>query len=121
VVSPRSFGECKGQSHEQMFFLIEELIGNLDLQKQTSWVNLIRRARFLVRPRLHKIRTIARTIERHFALLAAALRADAPVNSGTEAFLLANFTNGTTQSTALLFSLWHFPQLRPARSGARKE
>src|SRR5271169_3104764 len=48
--------------------------------------------------RLHQIRTVAGTIECHFALLAAALWANTPVDSGAKAFLLADFTDRTTQS-----------------------
>jgi len=60
-----------------------------------------------VLPRLSKIWTIARTIESDFALLAAALRANAPVDSRTKAFLLAEFTDRAAQSKALLSALWH--------------
>src|SRR5580704_2636797 len=81
-----------------MFFLVHELIGNFDLEKQGRRIDLFRRARFFVRTRLQKIRTIARTIQGHFALFAAALRANAPVNSRAKAFFLADFTNGATQS-----------------------
>src|SRR5579864_3776317 len=57
--------------------------------------------------RLQQIGTVARTIEGDFALFAAALRANAPVNSGTEAFFLTNFTDGATQPVGLLSALWH--------------
>ena len=51
-------------------------------------------------PCLSKIGTIARTIESDFALLAAALRANAPVDSGAKAFLFADFTDCAAQSRA---------------------
>src|ERR1700687_4537400 len=90
-----------------MFFLIHVPIGNLDLQKQTRRVDLVRRARPLVLLRLSKIWTIARTIESDFALLAAALRANTPVDSGAKAFLLADFTDRAAQWRPLLSPLWH--------------
>jgi hypothetical protein len=55
--------------------------------------------------RLLQIRTIAGTIKRHFALLATALRTNASVDSGTEAFLFANFADRTTQIAFLLFNV----------------
>ena len=42
---------------------------------------------------LLQVRTIARTIECDFALLATALRADSTVNSGAEAPFFADFTD----------------------------
>jgi hypothetical protein len=90
-----------------MFFLIHVLIGKLDLQKQARRVEALQGAGPLVLPRLSKIRTIARTIQSHFTLLAAALRANATMDSGAKAFFLADFTDSTTQSAALLSALWH--------------
>jgi hypothetical protein len=45
---------------------------------------------------LLKVYAVAGTIERHFTLLATALRANAAVDRRTEAFLLALFANRTT-------------------------
>jgi hypothetical protein len=50
-----------------------------------------------VLPRLLQIGAIAGAIQCDFTLLAAALRADAAVNGGAEAFFLANFADGATQ------------------------
>src|SRR5260370_40424402 len=83
-----------------MFLVIHELVGKLDLQKQSGRVNLVHRARLLVLVRLNQIRAVAGTIERHFALLAAALRANTPVNGGAKTFLFADFTNSPTQYRA---------------------
>src|SRR5271166_4418137 len=91
-----------------MFLLIHELIGDFDLQKQCALIDLVCGARLLVLARLQKIRAIARAIERHFALLAAALRANAPVNSGAKAFLLADLTNVTTQLRAPGLPVSHY-------------
>jgi hypothetical protein len=55
--------------------------------------------------RLLQIGTIAGAIERHLALLAATLRANAAVDRGTEALLLANFADRATQIVILLFSI----------------
>src|SRR5580704_3608863 len=88
-----------------VFALVGELIGNLNLQKQRCRIKP--GARLLVLSRLLQIGAVARTIERHLALLAATLRADASVDGGTEAFLLANFTNGATQMAGSPLALWH--------------
>jgi hypothetical protein len=57
--------------------------------------------------RLPQIWAIAGTIERHFALLATALRADAAVYGRTETFFLANLADGATQPAFLSKSLLH--------------
>src|SRR5580704_7953033 len=84
-----------------MFLLIHELVGNFDLQKQARRVDLVRRTRLFVLAGLHQIRAVAGTIQRDFALLAAALRADAAMNCRTKAFLLTNLADGATQSETL--------------------
>src|SRR5579862_8466192 len=90
-----------------MLALIHELVGDLNIQKQHRRVDLFGWARLFVLPRLHEIRTIAWAIERHLALLTAALRANTPMNSGAEAFFLADFADGTTQCSRLLLTLLH--------------
>src|SRR5260370_41549438 len=97
AIASRGFGQGVGQAHEQVFLLIHELIGDCDVQKQSRRIQLIGRARLFVLAGLQKIRAITRTIERHFALLAAALRANTPVNRGTEALLFPDFADRTTQ------------------------
>jgi hypothetical protein len=47
-------------------------------------------------PRLLEVRASAGTIERHFALFATTLRADASVDSGTKALLFSLFADGAT-------------------------
>src|SRR5882672_11908625 len=49
-------------------------------------------------PRLLKIRAVAGTIEGDLALLAAALRANAPVDGRTKAFFFANLADGAAQT-----------------------
>jgi hypothetical protein len=46
---------------------------------------------------LNQVRTIARAVERHFALLATTLGADAPMDSEAETLLLTDFTDGAAQ------------------------
>jgi len=59
-----------------------------------------------VLPRLLEVDALAGAVEGHFALLAAALRTNAPVDRGTESLLLALFADGAAQM-GLLKSLWH--------------
>ena len=68
---------------------------------------MVRRTRFLMLSRLLKIRTVAGAIERHLALLAAALRADAAMDGGAEAFLFANLADGAAQTGSRLFNIMH--------------
>ena len=100
-VSSRCFRKRIRQAHEQMFFFVHELVRDFHLKKQSGRIDLVRRSRPLMLPRLQKIGAIARTVERDFALFAATLRADPPVNSGAKSFLLADFTNSAAQSELL--------------------
>jgi len=49
-------------------------------------------------PRLLQVNALARTIERHLALLSATLRTDAPMHRWTEAFFFPFFADDATQS-----------------------
>jgi hypothetical protein len=77
-----------------------------NLQEQRRAVEFVRRARLFVFPRLLEIGAVAGAIERHLALLAATLRADAAVDGGTEAFFLANLADRATQVEFLLFKYY---------------
>src|SRR5579864_3802340 len=81
-----------------MLALVDELFRHFDLQKQGRGVNLIGGAGPFVLPRLTQVRTVAGAVEDYFALLAAALRADAAVDGGAEALFLAGLTNGAAQA-----------------------
>ncbi len=72
---------------------INETIANLDLWQQFDVVQLLKRPRLFMLARLQQIRTIAWTIERDFALLAAALRADASMHRGTKTLFLTLFAD----------------------------
>src|SRR5580704_8553603 len=97
VIGARRFRQSIGETHQQMLALIGKLLGNFNLQKQRCGVKFIRGARLLMFARLLQIRTVARTIERHLALLATALRTNAPVYCGAEAFFLASLADRATQ------------------------
>src|SRR5437762_14091066 len=71
-------------------------------------------------PSLLKIDAIGRAIERHFALLAAALRADAIVDGWAEAFLtapLANHTNRWHKASDIMTPA-RIPKLIPKINGS---
>jgi hypothetical protein len=57
--------------------------------------------------RLLQIRTVARAVERDFSLLAAALRADSPVNGGAKPLFFPDLTNGATHEINSPLSLCH--------------
>src|SRR6266481_5585927 len=106
-----------------MLAFVHELIGNFDVQKERRGINLvlIHGARLFMLPRLSQVRAVAGTIQRHLALLTAALRADAPVDRGTKAFLFANFADRATQT--LKFSAQYYvilPRSPPRRHRDRK-
>ena len=96
------FGQSVGETHQQMFALVGELFGNLNLKEQRRGIELVCGTRLLVLARLLQIGAVAGTIQRHLALLAAALRADAAVHGWTEALLLANLANRAAQGRFLL-------------------
>jgi hypothetical protein len=54
-----------------------------------------------VRARLLQIRTVARAVNRHLALLTAALRADSSMHRRTKPLFFAFFADRATQSPAL--------------------
>jgi hypothetical protein len=95
-----------------MLALVEELVGNFNFQKQSLGVDVIPRTRLFVLPRLSQIGTITGAIECDFTLLAAALRANAPVQGRAKTLFFANFADGATQEKILLSILCH-----PVRSG----
>jgi hypothetical protein len=107
AVGANGLGKREGQTHEQMLALVEELIGNFDLQKQSLGVDVIPRTRLFVLPRLPQIGTITGAIECDFALLTAALRANASVQSRAKTLFFANFADGATQERILLTVLCH--------------
>src|SRR5579864_4221862 len=100
------FGESKGQSHEQVLVLIHELVGNFDLQKERGGIDLVGRTSLLMLTGLNQVGAVAGAIERDFALLAAALRTNAPVHSGTEPLLLADFTDRADQRDSCSHYAW---------------
>jgi hypothetical protein len=59
--------------------------------------------------RLQQIRTVAGAVERHFALLAAALRTDFPVHGRAKPLFLSFFTDRTTQVQFLAFDYFMAP------------
>src|SRR4029077_3555388 len=89
-----------------VFLLVHKLVRDFDLQKQSGRIDLFCGARLLVLARLLQIRTVARAIERHLALLTTALRADASMHRRTEPLLFTDFTDNAAQSR-LLKSLLH--------------
>jgi hypothetical protein len=74
------------------------LISDFNFGEKRGLVEFLNRVRLLVLARLLQIDAVARTIERHLALLAATLRADAPVHRRAKALLFALLANGTAQS-----------------------
>jgi tRNA U38,U39,U40 pseudouridine synthase TruA len=59
----------------------------------------VRTVRGRVLTRLQQIRTVARAIKRHLALLAAALRTDLPVHGRAKPLFFSLFTDRATQSS----------------------
>src|SRR5262245_8615761 len=88
-----------------MLMFIYKLVGNLDLQKQTGGIDLVRRTRLFVFACLLQLRAIAGTIQCYLALLSATLWANSPVYCRTKALLFANLTDDAAQSG---LSLLHY-------------
>jgi hypothetical protein len=78
-----------------MFALVKKLVADFYLQKDIRRVHIGHATRLLMLPSLLQVYAVAGTVERHFALLATALRANATMDSRTEAFLLALSANRT--------------------------
>src|SRR5581483_1151566 len=103
AVVARAFHQTVRQPDQQRVALIDEALRHLHVREHGVAVYFIPAALGFVPPRLHQVRTIAGTIQRHLPLLAAAGRTDAPMHRRTEALLLAGLTNRTCQ--CLDFSL----------------
>src|SRR5580765_6955470 len=101
-------GQREAQSHDQVLVLIKKLISDFNFQKQGGGVYVLAVVCSLVLARLQQIRTVARAINRGFALLAAALRANTPVDGWTEALFFPGFADGAAHEDDPLSSLWHF-------------
>src|SRR5580658_2953621 len=108
TVGERAIGAgafCQGEteSEDQFFALVEKLLGNLNFGKQSLAILLARppvlRRRALTRllSCLQKIRTVARAVERHLALLAATLRTDFSVYGRAKPLLFSFFTDRAMQ------------------------
>ena len=81
-----------------MFMLIDKLFGNLNLRKQSRPVQILDLARLFMLPCLLEINTLSWAIERHLALLAATLRADASMHCQTEALFFSFFADGAAHA-----------------------
>jgi hypothetical protein len=82
--------------------LIDELIANLHLKKQSVLVKLLQRARLFMFSSLQQIDTIGRTVEHDLTLLATTLGADAAMNRGAETLFFSFFAKRTTHKADLL-------------------
>jgi hypothetical protein len=91
-----------------MLAFVEKLLGDLNLGdlnlgKQSLATPFARPLVFRVLTRLLEIRTVAGAVERHLALLAAALRADFPVHGWAKPLFFSFFTDRATQVQFLGF------------------
>src|SRR5580765_5517813 len=101
-------GQREAQSHDQMLVLVKKLVSDFNFQKQGGGAYVLAVVCSLVLARLQQVRTVTRAIERDFALLAAALRADTPVNGWTETLFFPGFADGAAREDYPLSPLWHF-------------
>jgi hypothetical protein len=76
--------------------LVEKLLRDLDLREEGGLVQILDGARPFMLAGLQQIDAVTGTVESDFALLAAALRADAPVDGRAKALLLPFFAEGAT-------------------------
>ncbi len=103
-----ALGQREAESEDQFLAFVEKLLGNLNLGKQeprdpaVSSGQLVS-VRCRVLPRLLQIRTVARAVERHLALLATALRTDLPVHGRAKPLFFSFFTDRATQVQFLGF------------------
>ncbi len=109
--------QSEAQSHDEVFTLIDELIGELHLKEEICRVDFVRGTRLFMLARLKKIRAVARTVERDLALLSATLRANASVHRRTETLFFSDGTDRTSHgivSSALCHE--EFATLEPRRT-----
>jgi hypothetical protein len=105
AIAAGALRQRKAQPQNQLLALVEKLFHDLDLWEHGLAIGWTRRLLVPhgVFPRLLQIRTIARAVERYFALLPATLRADSAVNSRAKPLFFSFFADGTTQMQAPRF------------------
>jgi len=114
-----ALGQCEAESHDQFLAFVEKLLGDFNiLGLSCEDLNIGKQSLAIPRARpsivrvlgcvlacllscLQKIRTVARAVQRHLALLAAALRTDFPMHRRAEPLLFAFFTKRATQGQFL--------------------
>src|SRR5208337_4640333 len=109
-------GERVPNAQHQRLVLAQELLRNLDCGKCLLRRKVFEPPRLFVLARLLKVNAVGGTVEGDLALLATALRTNAPVHRRTKAFFLANAADRATQTGHLCgrksgpkLPLWHLP------------
>jgi hypothetical protein len=73
--------------------LVKKLLADFHLREQGCLIQILQGTRSFMQPRLLQVDATAGTIQCHFALLAATLRADPSVHSRTETFFFSLFAD----------------------------
>src|SRR6266404_206410 len=127
TIGASALRQCEAESEDQFLAFVEKLLRNLNvrdlnLAKQSLAIPFARplilricMVRCRVFTRLQQIRTVAGAVERHLALLAAALRTDFPVHGRAKPLFFSFFTDRATQVRFL--GLHYFTDI--SRSNAR--
>src|SRR5437660_3952139 len=109
TIGASALRQCEAEPEDQFLAFIEKLLSDLNvrdlnLAKQSLAIPFarplilrVRMVRGRVLTRLQQIRTVARAIKRHLALLAAALRTDFPVHGRAKPLFFSFFTDRATQ------------------------
>src|ERR1700674_667282 len=113
TIGASALSQSEAESEDQFLAFVEKLlrnlnVGDLNLGKQSLAIPFarplilrVRTVRCRVLTRLQQIRTIARAVERHLALLAAALRTDFPVHGRAKPLFFSVLTDRATQVQSL--------------------
>src|ERR1700733_12043719 len=122
-VGAGALGQREAKPENELLPPVEKLFIYLNLGEKGRRIDVIGQLilRFRVGARLLKIRTVTRAIERHFPLLATALRADFPMHSRTKPLFLSLFTNRATHVRRLTFDYFtEKPVPPPSRQDCTK-
>ena len=100
AIRPRKPQQRLQKAGDKRLALVQELLRDLGFRKHFVGRHVFEAPRLFVLPCLLQVGTLGGAIEGDFPLLAAALRANAPVYGRAEALFLAQIADGTGQIRA---------------------
>lgn len=87
------FGHTKAQTEDQRLPFINEALGNLDVEEQQIFIDVVEQSRLFIRTCLLQVNAVAGAVERDFALGTTTDRANSVMERRAEALFLAGMAD----------------------------